>query len=139
MLVCLGCGTVNPGQDITFSPIVYDSGFFYCSVEPMLFAQRCGPGQSSDPPSGCHANVTMFRLQDHAQVSCKGNVADPTSVPSEAQSNYTAASREMDRDPMKAALLNRPTQNAAHPRKIFAIDSPQADVIRKWATQYTSQ
>ncbi len=139
VLVLVGCGTVDPGQDIQFSPIVYDSSYFYCAVEPMLLAEHCGPGESSDPPSGCHFSLPMFHLTDHMPVPCNGNTPDPSQIPSEAQSNYTSASREMSTDPSKNQLLNRPTQNAAHPRKIFAIDSQQANLIRTWATKYTSQ
>jgi hypothetical protein len=135
VLVLFGCGTVDPGQDIQFSPIVYDSSYFYCAVEPMIFDEHCGPGAGSDPASGCHFNLPMFHLTDHPRVPCNGNVADASRVPPEAQSNYTSASREM----YQSQLLNRPTQVAAHPRKIFDIDSDQANLIRTWATKYTSQ
>jgi hypothetical protein len=135
VLVLFGCGTVSTGQDIQIAPIVYDSSYFYCAVEPMIFAEHCGPGESSDPPSGCHFSLPMFHLTDHAKVPCNGNTPDPTMIPAEAQSNYTSASREMYQN----QLLNRPTQVALHPRKIFDIDSQQATLIRTWATKYTSQ
>ncbi len=139
VLVLFGCGTVNPGQDIEFAQITYDQNFFYCAVEPMLFAQHCGPGQGSDPASGCHFNVTPFRLSDHPLVTCSGNNPTSLQIPAEAQSNYTAASREMSTDSTRAQLLNRPTKQAAHPRQIFAPNSAQANLIRQWAMKYTSQ
>jgi hypothetical protein len=139
-VLVLGCGTVNPGQDIQFAEITYDQAYFYCQVEPMLFAQGCGPGKSgTDPASGCHFNVTTFRLTQHDPVPCQGSNPTDLAVPEAAQSNYQAAAREMSPDSSRAPLLNRPTKQAAHPRKIFDTNSPQADLIRKWATKYTSQ
>ncbi len=139
-LLACACGTVDPGQDFQFAQISYDSGFFYCKVEPMLFADSCGPGDPRhDGTGGCHYNVTTFRLTAHAPVTCTGIVPKNLGIPAEAQSNYEAAEREMTADPDRAPLLDRPTQQAAHPRKIFDIDSPEADLIRQWATDYTSQ
>jgi hypothetical protein len=141
VLVLIGCGTVDPGQDIQFAQVIYDQNFFYCQVEPMLFAESCGPGigMGKDPASGCHFNVTTFRLSDHPPVPCSGNTPQGLSISSEAQNNYRVASSKMSPDPEQAALLLRPTKKAAHPREIFPFKSPQADLIRKWATKYTSQ
>jgi hypothetical protein len=140
LLVLLGgCGTVSPGQDIQFAQITYDQNYFYCAVEPMLVAQKCGPGGSGDPQSGCHYNVTTFRLSQHDPVACMGSVPDGLQISAEAQSNYTAASREMNPDWTRAPLFLRPTKQAAHPRQIFDEKSDQAGIIRTWATKYTSQ
>lgn len=142
-LVLIGCGTVNPGQDIQFAQIIYDQNFFYCEVEPMLFGQSCGPGDPGksppDPASGCHFNVTTFRLSDHPRIPCANGAPDGLTVSAEAQNNYQVASREMSTDPSLSQLLRRPTNKAKHPREIFASDSPQADLIRQWGTKYTSQ
>jgi hypothetical protein len=140
VLVLLGCGTVNPGQDIQFAQIIYDQNFFYCQVEPMLFAeaQSCGPGKGTDPTAGCHFDGTQFRLSDHARVPCTNNAPDGF-IGSEAQNNYQVASREMSPDPSLSQLLRRPTKQALHPREIFPSKSPQADLIRQWGTKYTSQ
>ncbi|HEX3593445.1 MAG TPA: hypothetical protein VHU80_00025 [Polyangiaceae bacterium] len=139
LLVAIGCGTVNPGQDIEFAQITYDANFFYCAVEPMLFSEHCGPGEGSDPASGCHFNVTTFRLLDHPAIQCNGNNPQGLQIPSEAQSNYRSASSKMSPDATQAPLLNRPTNQSAHPRKIFDLGSAQANLIRQWATKYTSQ
>ena len=140
VLVLLGgCGTVSPGQDIVFAQITYDQNFFYCQIEPMIFAQKCGPGGSDDTPSGCHFSVTSFHLTMHDPVPCTGSVPDDLGISAEAQANYTAASREMSPDPSRDPLLLRPTKQLAHPRQIFASDSAQAGLIRQWATKYTSQ
>jgi hypothetical protein len=140
VLVLLGCGTVNPGQDIQFAQITFDQNFFYCQVEPMLFAQSCGPGKAGmDPTSGCHFNLAIFPLTEHEPIPCTNNAPDDLSVSAEAQNNYRAASREMSPDAALAPLLKRPTKQAAHPRQIFDSTSPQADLIRQWATKYTSQ
>jgi hypothetical protein len=140
VLVLFGCGTVNPGQDVQFAQIIYDQNFFYCQVEPMLFAQGCGSGKSgTDPASGCHFNLPTFPLTEHTPVPCTGNTPQDLSISAEAQNNYRAASREMSPDASQAPLLRRPTKQALHPRQIFESDSPQADLIREWATKYTSQ
>ena len=46
---------------------------------------------------------------------------------------------KMQIDPNLAPLLIRPTGKQAHPRQIFAADSPEADLIRQWATQFSTQ
>jgi hypothetical protein len=45
----------------------------------------------------------------------------------------------MKRDPDLAPLLQRPTLNQFHPRRIFELNSMDADAIRQWATQFSSQ
>jgi len=136
-----GCGTVDPGQDVQFAEVSFDQGYFYCKVEPMLFAQRCGPGDTArgDAAGGCHFNVTPFRLTDHEPVPCRGLVPEALATPSGAQSNYQAAARQMSPDPARAPLLNRPTRRASHPREVFPSNSPEAEIIRGWATKYSSQ
>jgi hypothetical protein len=138
-VVAAGCGTVAPGQDVQFADVAYDKNFFYCKVEPMLVEQGCGPGTSTDVANGCHYNVTTFRLTKHEPVPCQGVVPVGLSVPSGAESNYQAAAREMSPDPDRSPLLNRPTGRIAHPRQVFAEKSPAAEIIREWATKYTSQ
>lgn len=137
------CTTVDPGEDFQRAEIVFDEGFFYCRVEPVLFRNSCGPGDGSqgDASGGCHFNVTSFKLTDYNPKladSCDGN--NPTQAPGqEAQGNYTSAQAQMRRDPELAPLLNRPTGVNLHPRTIFAEDSADADVIREWAERFSSQ
>jgi hypothetical protein len=45
----------------------------------------------------------------------------------------------MQIDPSLAALLNRPTGTQAHPRSIFGAQSPEAEIIRQWATKFSTQ
>jgi hypothetical protein len=148
----LACGehgmfpsTVDPGPDFSVADVVFDDGFYYCRVEPMFFAQGCGTG---DPGRGegaaCHANVTSFRLSDyampHVSESCNGGVVPGGgSIPAAAQQNYQGASARMRRDPDAAPLFLRPTGKAQHPRVIFDASSPEADLIRQWASQYSTQ
>lgn len=137
-LALVGCGTVDPGPSFQQADVVFDQNFFYCKVEPMLLQQKCGSGDPTKDTQGCHFNVTQFHLQDHAPVACNGIV--PTGpVPSEAEGNWGAASREMSTDPNRAPLFMRPTGKAIHPRQIFSDTSPQADLIRQWATRYSSR
>jgi hypothetical protein len=135
------CGSVDLGQDVQFAQISYDQNYFYCAVEPVLFQQNCGPGDpaAGDPPNGCHYNFTSFKLTKHDPIPCTGNVPKNQAIPAEAQSNYMAAEREMTPDPEQAPLLNRPTKQVLHPRQIFKVDSTSANVIRTWATKYTTQ
>lgn len=138
--------TVNPGADFVQEDVTFDDEFYYCRVEPVLFAaaQSCGSGVAGkDPANGCHFSVTKFRLTEYSPLvadSCNGDALGPTSlVPVAAEQNYTAAQARMKRDPKLAALLQRPLGNATHPRQIFAENSPEAATIRQWATQFSSQ
>jgi hypothetical protein len=45
----------------------------------------------------------------------------------------------MKRDPEIAPLLTRPTARTVHPRAIFGENSAEADLIREWANQFSSQ
>jgi hypothetical protein len=152
VLLAVSCGeqgllptSVDPGADFVQENVIFDDQFYYCRVEPLLFRQSCGAGVAGmDPANGCHFSVTKFRLTDYGPPrvgdSCSGDALGPgTLVPVAAQQNYTAAQARMKRDPSLAALLQRPTGNARHPRKIFDENSDDAAVIRQWATQLASQ
>jgi hypothetical protein len=137
--------TIDPGADFVQEDVIFDDNFFYCRVEPVLFDKGCGSGVAGqDPENGCHFSVTKFRLTDYAapRVSalCKGDVlASGNVAPVAAQQNYTAAQARMKRDPNLAPLLQRPLGKAQHPRQIFTENSPEAGVIRQWATQFSNQ
>lgn len=136
-------GTVDPGQDFSIADVVYDENYYYCVVEPMLFAQRCGPGDpgKGDGNGSCHFNVTSYRLSDYQPLvgeSCNG-VIPTAAIPPQAKTNYGASQAKMQLDPKLAPLLNRPTGKAAHPRKMFEESGPEADIIRQWATKFSTQ
>lgn len=148
----LGCGeegllptSVERGPDFNVAEIVFDAGYFYCRVEPMLFGSRCGPGDPAlgDPANGCHASVTSFRLTDYMPLvgdSCGGGVVPGTvAIPNAAEQNYQGAQARMKRNPDLAPLFLRPTAMAQHPRQLFNASSAEADIIRQWATQYSTQ
>ncbi|HEY3595303.1 MAG TPA: hypothetical protein VGL13_15560, partial [Polyangiaceae bacterium] len=83
--------------------------------------------------------VTQFILTTPVDpIACNGNVA--TGAPSAAAvQNYQKATEEMILDVENAPLLAWPTQKiTAHPRQIFALDAPEADLIREWANKYAS-
>jgi hypothetical protein len=140
-------GTVDPGQDFNLADVVYDENYYYCKVEPMLFAQSCGPGAPGDGKGACHFDVSSYRLTDYdigggiklVGESCAGSNVPGVLVPPQAKTNYSASQAKMQLDPSLAPLLNRPTGKAAHPRKIFDSKSPEADIIRDWATKFTTQ
>jgi hypothetical protein len=133
-------GSVERGSDFNIAEVVYDENYFYCVVEPMLVSQQCGPGAAGDN-NGCHSTRTSFRLTDYMPLvadSCSG-IVPGVQAPAAARQNYTASQARMNRDPELAPLLNRPTGEAAHPRVIFDSNSPEADVIRQWATRYSTK
>jgi hypothetical protein len=146
-----GCGpesvapsSVDPGPDFNIADVVYDANYYYCTVEPMLFGQKCGPGDpgQGDSSGGCHFAVTSFRLTDYAPLvgdSCGGTNTPGAAIPPQAQSNYAAAQAKMQLDPLQAPLLSRPTGKAAHPRKIFDVNGPEAQIIKDWATKFSTQ
>lgn len=132
--------TVDPGADFAVADVVFDQGFFYCQVEPVLFANSCGAGNSSqgDTPGGCHYNVTSYRLTDYSPLvaeGCNGSVPAPGSITEPARQNYRASQARMKVDTTLAPLLTRPTGQAVHPRAIFGEDSEAASIIRQWAAQ----
>jgi hypothetical protein len=146
-----GCGdqfvpsTVDPGPNFAVADVVFDEKYFYCKVEPVLFANSCGSGDPTkgDPQGGCHFSATAYRLtayMPHVGESCNGGlVPGVTNVPDAAQHNYQTSQARMKRDPDLAPLLQRPTANQFHPRKIFDLGSADADVISQWATQFSNQ
>lgn len=135
--------TVDPGPDFSIADVVFDDKYFYCKVEPVLFANSCGSGNASDPKGGCHFSATAYRLTSYMPLvgdSCNGGVVPGVgSIPQAAQANYQASQARMKRDPDLAPLLQRPTGNQAHPRKVIDINSADADAIRQWATQFSNQ
>ena len=147
----LGCGenglfpsTVDQGADFNVADVIFDENYFYCKVEPELFAHSCGPGDpgQGDAANGCHYNVTSFRLSDYMPLvadSCNGGVVPSVGPTAQARQNYQVSQARMDRVPERARLLQRPTGAQQHPRTIFASDSPTADVIRDWATKFSTQ
>ncbi len=151
--LCLsGCGdegffptTVEQGADFAVADVVFDPAYFYCKVEPVLFGNSCGGGDAKkgDPAGGCHFSATAYRLTDyvpHVSESCNAGLLPITAnVPDAAQHNYETSQARMKRDADLAPLLQRPTGNQFHPRKIFELGSGDADAIRQWATQFSNQ
>lgn len=145
-LLLLGCGTVDPGPQFQVAEVVFDLNFYFCKVEPMLIAQKCSSGDPTKDTQGCHGSVTSFRLQDPdppstSQERCGSGIvpAPGVSISSKSQANWGAASIKMRTNPDQAPLLLRPTNQASHPREIFSAKSPEANIIRQWATQYSSR
>jgi hypothetical protein len=148
VLVCLaglqlGCTSVDPGNDFSVPPSVFDQDFFYCHVEPQFIFganYKCGTGNGSDPANGCHFNasaVSGMALQNHPPVNCGGG-DHPVDLSAVAQgtpafSNYEAVSLEMSLDYTSAPLFVRPS-GSNHPRQIFnQNDKTVNQVLQKWA------
>lgn len=147
-----GCGdqgffptTVERGDDFAVADVVFDPNYFYCRVEPVLFMNSCGTGDPNqgDTQGSCHFSATAFRLTDYMPRvgdGCGGGLVPATNnIPETAQHNYQTSQARMKRDPELAPLLQRPTQNQFHPRKIFEQNSMDADAIRQWATVFSNQ
>ena len=147
-LTLSACGTVDPGPQFQVAEVVFDQNFYYCKVEPMLLSKRCSAGDPSKGDSGCHGSVTIFRLQDPppppptplltSDERCNG-ITPKSGIPAYSQANWGTASIRMRTDPERAPLLLRPTNRSPHPREIFSDKSPEANLIRQWATQYSSR
>jgi hypothetical protein len=136
--------TLDVGENFQVAEVVYDENFFYCSVEPMMFEQGCGKGDATrgESAQGCHFNRQRLRLTDYtplAAETCVAGQLGDQGVPQQAQQNYQSAQLQMEVDPDRSPLLNRPTSEVAHPRVIFELSSEQADVIRTWGARYSSR
>jgi hypothetical protein len=136
--------TLDVGENFQVAEIVYDEAFFYCEVEPMLFAQGCGGGDASrgESAQGCHFNRQRLRLTDYAPLAaaeCEQGLQADLGVSQAARQNYQSAQLHMEVDPERSPLLNRPTSDVAHPRVIFEPDSPEAEIIRSWGSRYSSR
>jgi hypothetical protein len=136
--------TLDVGENFQVAEVVYDEAFFYCQVEPVLFGQGCGSGDPGlgETAQGCHFNRQRLRLTDYDPLAaelCQDGSPSDSAVPQAARQNYQSAQLQMEVDPEKSPLLNRPTSEVAHPRVIFEPDSPEADVIRSWGARYSSQ
>jgi hypothetical protein len=135
--------TLDVGENFQVAEVVYDEGFFYCEVEPMLFAQGCGSGDADlgETAQGCHFNRQGLRLTDYSPVAaeqCVGGQIEDSAVPRAARQNYQSAQLSMEVDPERSPLLNRPSRGVAHPRIVFEPDSAEAEIIRTWGTRYSN-
>jgi len=143
-LALLAACTLDVGENFQVAEVVYDESFFYCEVEPMMFQQGCGKGDAGrgESAQGCHFNRQRLRLTDYSPLAaeqCLDDQLGDLGVPQQAQQNYQSAQLQMEVDPDRSPLLNRPTSEVAHPRVIFELDSEQAEIIRTWGARYKSQ
>jgi hypothetical protein len=136
--------TLDVGENFQVAEIVYAEDYFYCQVEPILFEKGCGSGDPSlgESAQGCHFNRQRLRLTDYGPLTaeqCQSDLDSDLAVVPAAQQNYQSAQLQMEVDPERSPLLNRPTSTAAHPRVIFELDSSEADIIRAWGARYSSR
>lgn len=136
--------TLDVGENFQVAEVVYDESYFYCQVEPMLFAQGCGSGDPGlgESAQGCHFNRQRLRLTDYEPLAaerCAAGGEGDLGVPAAARQNYQSAQLQMEIDPERSPLLNRPTSTVAHPRTIFGSDSAEAEIVRAWGSRYSSR
>jgi hypothetical protein len=135
----LAC-SIDVGENFQVAEIVYDDSYFYCQVEPVLFEQGCGSGDPTlgESAQGCHFNRQRLRMTDYEPLTaeqCDASLAGDLAVSPAAQQNYQSAQLQMEVDPDRSPLLNRPTSTVAHPRVIFELDSEHAEIIRAWGAR----
>lgn len=138
-----GClESVDRGEDFDLAEVRFDADYYYCEVEPLLVARRCGSGDPAqgDPSGGCHASVTSFRFQEYSPLVADGCVGGRlgNATNAVAEGNYQAAQSQMRRDPALARLITRPSGRAAHPRVVLAEGDPALEVLRAWAQRYST-
>src|SRR5688500_4280969 len=85
--------TLDVGENFQVAEIVYDETYFYCQVEPMLFAQGCGAGDPNlgESAQGCHFNRQRLRLTDYGPLAgeqCSDGLQGDLGVPQAARQNY---------------------------------------------------
>jgi hypothetical protein len=139
----LACA-LDVGENFQVAEVIYDESYFYCQVEPMLFAQRCGDGDPSrgESAQSCHFNRQRLRLTAYEPLTaeqCSDGRLNKAAVSGAAQQNYQSAQLHMELDPERSPLLTRPTSEVAHPRVIFQLDSAEAETLRAWSARYSSQ
>ena len=133
-----GCGSVDGTTDLgTFEGVrdlKLDENFYFCHVQPeVITPQRCSPGAAGDGSGACHADKSSMILADVETPTPCTNGRPNTPPTADERSNYQAAQLRASRNVEASPLLTNPTQqNPAHPRKIFDVTSPEADIIRKW-------
>jgi hypothetical protein len=135
--------TLDVGENFQVAEIVYNENFFYCRVEPLLFDQGCGSGDPSlgESAQGCHFNRQRLRLTNYEPLTaeqCAGDLDAELALSPAARQNYQSAQLQMEVEPERSPLLNRPTSTVAHPRVIFELDSAEAEVIRAWGARYSN-
>lgn len=127
-------GTVDLGDNFVAPDLALDEDFFYCRIEPEVIQKYGCASGSSGERGQCHDSRSALQLLDSSEkVSCtNGRVTG--AVPDAFTANYEAARFFVQTDPLTSPLYLRPTNQASHPRRIFAPSDPAARLITEWIT-----
>jgi hypothetical protein len=127
-------GTVDLGDNFVAPDLALDEDFFYCRIEPEVIQQfGCAAGNSGERGQ-CHDSRSALQLIDTSETVTCSNGRVTGAVPDAFLANYEAARFFVQTDPLTSPLYLRPTNQASHPRRIFAPSDPAARLITEWIT-----
>ena|GEM_PF-1729260 len=134
-LTCVGCSTVDLGDNPEAVDIDVDENFFHCEIQPKVLTEyRCASGMGGEA-GGCHSARSALRLSElDAPARCKdGRVIGAPPEPS--QNNLERIRMELGTDADSSPFYRRPLGLDSHPRQIFPANSDAAALIRSWLDQ----
>ncbi|HET6336393.1 MAG TPA: hypothetical protein VFG30_24390 [Polyangiales bacterium] len=127
-------GTVDLGDNFVAPDLALDEDFFYCRIEPEVIQKfGCATGNAGERGQ-CHDSRSALQLIDTSEKATCSNGRLTGAVPDAFAANYEAARFFVQTDPLTSPLYLRPTNQASHPRRIFATNDPAARLITEWIT-----
>jgi hypothetical protein len=133
-----GCGTVDPGDNFVAPDVMIDDEFFFCRVQPEVVTEhRCASGGAGEAGS-CHSARSAMILDPAAEGATRpectpeGELAPGAVVPAEYMTNLERARIAVQSDPDFSPFFRRPVGMDSHPRPIFPVTDPAAELIREW-------
>ena len=124
------------GDNFVAPDLALDEDFFFCRIQPDVIQRYgCASGESSERGQ-CHDSRSALQLIGTEETArCDGAGRAIGEVPEAYQANYEAASFFVQTDPLTSPLYLRPLNLASHPRRIFAMNDPAAQLITEWISQ----
>jgi hypothetical protein len=126
-------GTVDPGANFVAPDLALDESFFYCRIEPEVIERHgCASGAAGEQGL-CHDSRTALRLiGSDTPANCDGTGRVIGNPPDAYSKNLEAVRFFVQSDPLTSPLYLRPTQRVSHPRQVFDVDDPAAQLIEEW-------
>lgn len=138
VVLALGCGTVDPGDNFVTPEARVDADFFYCVIQPQVITKdSCATGLPGESGS-CHAaNRSAMYLDATADTvtppQCVNGKVVGT-VPASYVTNFDQVRLRVGADPESSPIYRRPLGLDSHPRVIFDASSPEAADLVAWIT-----
>jgi hypothetical protein len=127
-------GTVDLGDNFVAPDLALDEDFFYCRIQPEVITKfGCATGNGGERGQ-CHDSRSALQLLATTETASCSNGRVTGAVPDAYVANYEAARFFVQTDPLTSPLYLRPTNQASHPRRIFAPSDPAARLITEWIT-----